>query len=114
MWKGIEVDDEKWQAGQTVTVHDHYQGPRRMVKIERITKRKVVLEDGSEWSVYGHVYGARDPYYTGQRIRPLQQGDAEAIFRRRATALIEKTEWGKLDLDRLNRIVSILKEGKYD
>lgn len=88
---------DTYEPGQSVTIHDHYRGPVKITTVEKVTNggKRVVTSDGKEWKMpFGLPWGNKDRWYTGPTIRPFQDGDLEAMERKRLVAGIMKfSEW---------------------
>jgi hypothetical protein len=106
---------ETFSVGDSVTV---VRNDRRLVRIAVIAtagKRKLALDDGSEWAADGgRAWGrAGDRWYMGPWIRRTEEGDAEEIRRR---ALLDKITdskgWYKLSTEVLETVVRLIEEAK--
>lgn len=76
-------------------------------KVERVLKRFVELNNGSQWTHDGHPYPHQQ--YNTRFIRPMTvELDAE-IHRQRATRFLGKTNWTSLDTDTLDKIVELVR-----
>jgi len=95
---------DKYEVGQSVTIHDHYYGPTKITVVEKVTHngKRVVTADGGEWKMpWGDRWGHKQRFYTGPRIRATSPGDRDAIERKILVAKISDFgEW----VDRHRRV----------
>jgi hypothetical protein len=79
-------------------------------KVERVLKRFIELNDGSQWTHTGHSY----PHvrYSTRFIRPMTDELEAQISCQRAIRFLEKTEWAKVGPDTTKQIVAILNAEK--
>ena len=97
----------EWKVGDKVAVPFGI-NPKSMVarRVERVLKRFIELNDGSQWTHTGHQYPhAR---YRTRFIHPMTDELEAEISRQRAIRFLEKTEWGKVGTDTTKQIVALL------
>ena len=73
--------------------------------------RKLVLADGSEWTVDGfRPWGAGRDGYSTSHVSHFNERDAENLRRRILMSKIRTQKWEDVATDDLSRIVKILNE----
>lgn len=94
-----------WKVGQDATVTSG--GERRILKVARVLKRFVELEDGSLYGPDGYPYPRpRRGYHRGNTCRPTDAQDREYVARAAAIRALEKLrgphgEWSGIPSERL-------------
>ena len=71
----------KFAVGDRVTVVSHGNRALAVTRVERMSKRKMVLASGSEWTIDGLCrWGCGDGYIT-DTVRAYRDGDIDEIRR---------------------------------
>lgn len=104
----------KFVEGNKVTIWRHHQ-PCAITTVQRITARKMVLGNGSEWTADGwRPWGAGRGGYSTSHVNHFKDQDAETLKRRVLMSKINTQKWSEISTAKLARIVQILKESSDD
>jgi len=103
-----------FEKGNKVTIWRHHQ-PSVITTVGRMTARKMVLADGSEWTADGYrPWGAGRNGYSTAHVNHFKDRDAEILQRRLLLSKVRTEKWEDMETDRLVRIVAILREREND
>jgi len=100
-----------FEKGQKVCVVSYQQTPLKLCTVEKVMKRKLVLDDGSEWTWDGSRrwgMGAEE-YYQGNSVRTEKPTDAEKVMKRRVRHWLQSVDWARVSRKTLIQVHKLLK-----
>lgn len=101
-------------VGQKVCLRDRYLFPQEILTVVKSGTRKLVLSDGSEWRADGRrpwgrrPWGNNDPWYTGNRVTRLEDGDERKIDRSMLTSWATSARWDVVPLKILKQVHALV------
>lgn len=102
----------EWTVGQRVTIHSHYNGPRAVRTLVKVSKTRIEDSKGDAWiASSGRSYGCSGQrWYIGDTIEPFEEGDDLAIYKKN---LINKLsgfkDWNNLTVEQLEDAYAAIK-----